>query len=64
MEGKKVTIVLEESKYAHDFDKNQNIHIVEYDRVTKLIDNQITQITRIPPQKKTMIRKEKNLNLN
>ncbi|PDP82042.1 crinivirus P26 protein [Prevotella intermedia] len=52
MEGKKVTIVLEESKYAHDFDKNQNIHIVEYDRVTKLIDNQITQITRIPPKKK------------
>jgi|GEM_PF-2037526 len=43
----KVTIVLEESKYAHDFDENQNIHIVEYKRVKELVDNQINQITKI-----------------
>ncbi|GAB6976880.1 hypothetical protein [Prevotella falsenii] len=48
--GEKVTIILEDSKYAHDFKRSQNIHIVEYDRVTKLIDKQITQITQNPPK--------------
>lgn len=46
MEETKVTIVLEESKYAHDFDESQNIHIIEYKRVKELVDNQINQITK------------------
>lgn len=53
MEETKVKIVLEESKYAHDFDESQNIHIIEYKRVKELVDNQINQINQITKNSQT-----------
>lgn len=53
MEETKVKIVLEESKYAHDFDESQNIHIIEYRRVKELVDNQINQINQITKNSQT-----------
>lgn len=43
---KQITICLEESKYAHGFDQENNIHYINFDRVLKLIGNQVININK------------------
>lgn len=52
-EKKKITICLEESKYAHGFGKDQNIHIVEYERVKGLIKKQIEKVEKLQQNNST-----------
>lgn len=40
---KQITICLEESKYAHGFDQENNIHSFNFNRVLSLIDNQVSK---------------------
>ena len=40
---KQITICLEESKYAHGFDQENNIHSFNFNRVLNLIDNQVSK---------------------
>lgn len=43
---KQITICLEESKYAHGFEQQNNIHYINFDRVLKLIGNQVININK------------------
>ena len=40
---KQITICLEESKYAHGFNQENNIHSFNFNRVLSLIDNQVSK---------------------
>lgn len=43
---KQITICLEDSKYAHGFEQQNNIHYINFDRVLKLIGNQVININK------------------
>lgn len=45
-ESKEITICLEESKYAHGFNQNDNIHLQSFDRVKEIIKKQIEQLKK------------------
>lgn len=49
-ESKEITICLEESKYAHGFNQNDNIHLQSFDRVKEIIKKQIEQLKKEKPQ--------------